>query len=108
MFQCCRAPSIGVSGFVPVWARSIFSSSCVVVRAWYVEFGGAATGGGAVRARVVHAARSAACLRVVLSCGCGCCCGGVCVATLAMPGVRAVESARAAAACVRALLGARD
>jgi hypothetical protein len=28
------APSIGVFGFVPVWARSIFSSSCVVVRAW--------------------------------------------------------------------------
>ena len=27
-----RAPSIGVSGFVPVWARSIFSSSRVVVR----------------------------------------------------------------------------
>ena len=30
------APSIGVFGFVPVWARSIFSSSCVVVRAWCV------------------------------------------------------------------------
>ena len=28
-----RAPPIGVFGFVPVWARSIFSSSCVVVRA---------------------------------------------------------------------------
>ena len=28
-----RAPSIGVFGFVPVWARSIFSSSRVVVRA---------------------------------------------------------------------------
>ena len=41
--QCCRAPSIGVSGFVPLWARSIFSSSCVVVRAWCLEFGGAAT-----------------------------------------------------------------
>ena len=27
-----RAPSIGVFGFVPVWARSIFSSSRVVVR----------------------------------------------------------------------------
>ena len=28
------APSIGVFfGFVPVWARSIFASSCVVVRA---------------------------------------------------------------------------
>ena len=27
------APSIGVFGFVPVWARSIFSSSYVVVRA---------------------------------------------------------------------------
>ena len=32
--QFSRAPSIGVFGFVPVWARSIFSSSCVVVRAW--------------------------------------------------------------------------
>ena len=28
------APSIGVFGFVPVWARSTVSSSCVVVRAW--------------------------------------------------------------------------
>ena len=28
------APSIGVFGFVPLWARSIFSSSRVVVRAW--------------------------------------------------------------------------
>ena len=28
------APSIGVFGFVPVWARSIFSSSRVVVRVW--------------------------------------------------------------------------
>ena len=63
----CRTPSIGVSGFVPVWARSSFSSSCVVVRAWCLEFGGAATGGGAVRARVVRAAHSAACLRVLLS-----------------------------------------
>ena len=27
-----RTPSIGVSGFVPVWARSILSSSCVVIR----------------------------------------------------------------------------
>ena len=27
------APSVGVFGFVPVWARIIFSSSCVVVRA---------------------------------------------------------------------------
>ena len=35
--QFCRTPSIGVSGFVPVWARSIFSSSCVVVRAWCLE-----------------------------------------------------------------------
>ena len=33
--QFSLAPSIGVSGFVPVWARSIFSSSCVVVRAWW-------------------------------------------------------------------------
>ena len=32
-----RAPSIGVFGFVPVWARSIFSSSCVVVRACLVS-----------------------------------------------------------------------
>ena len=32
--QFSRAPSIGVFGFVPVWARSIFSSSCVVVRWW--------------------------------------------------------------------------
>ena len=31
-----RAPSTGVFGFAPVWARSIFSSSCVVVRAWCV------------------------------------------------------------------------
>ena len=30
--QFCRTPSIGVSCFLPVWARSIFSSSCVVVR----------------------------------------------------------------------------
>ena len=30
-------PSIGVSGFAPVWALSIFSSSCVVVRAWCLE-----------------------------------------------------------------------
>ena len=30
------APSIGVFGFVPVWARSIFSSSVVVVRACLV------------------------------------------------------------------------
>ena len=42
--------------------------------------------------------------RTVLSCGCGCCCGGVCVATLAMLGVRTMESARAAAAS----LGARE
>ena len=91
----CRTPSIGVSGFVPVWARSIFSSSsCAVVRAWCLEFGGAAAGGGAMRARAVRAARRAACSRVVLPCGCGCCCGGVCAATLAMSGVRAVESAR--------------
>ena len=32
--QFSLAPSIGVFGFVPVWARSIFSSSRVVVRAW--------------------------------------------------------------------------
>jgi hypothetical protein len=41
-----RAPSIGVFGFVPVWARSIFSSSCVVVRAWCLVSGF----GGPVRA----------------------------------------------------------
>ena len=35
-----RAPSIGVFGFVPVWARSIFSSSCVVVRCLVSGFGG--------------------------------------------------------------------
>ena len=35
--QFPRAPSIGVFGFVPVWARSIFSSSFVVVRAWCLE-----------------------------------------------------------------------
>ena len=46
--QCSRAPSIGVSGFVPLWARSIFSWSCVVVRAWCLEFGGAASGGSAI------------------------------------------------------------
>ena len=59
--QFCRTPSIAVSGFVLVWARSIFSSSFVVVRAWCLEFGGVATGGGAVRARVAHAVRSAVC-----------------------------------------------
>ena len=32
------APSIGVFGFVPVRARSIFSSSFVVVRAWRLAF----------------------------------------------------------------------
>jgi hypothetical protein len=33
------APSIGVFGFfVPVWVRSIFSSSFVVVRAWRLAF----------------------------------------------------------------------
>ena len=37
--QFLRSPSIGVSGFVPVWARSIFSSSCVVVRAWCLVSG---------------------------------------------------------------------
>ena len=31
--QFSLAPSIGVFGFVPLRARSIFSSSCVVVRA---------------------------------------------------------------------------
>ena len=45
--QFSRTPPIGVSGFVSVWALSIFSSSCVVVRAWCLESGGAATGGGA-------------------------------------------------------------
>ena len=69
--------------------------SCVVS-----GVGSAATCGGARRAGAARAARSAACVCVVLPCGCGRCCGGACVATLAMPGVHAVESARAAAACV--------
>ena len=37
--QFSLAPSIGVFGLVPVWARSIFSSSCVVVRAWCLVSG---------------------------------------------------------------------
>ena len=47
--QFSLAPSIGVSGFVPLRARSIFSSSCVVVRAWCLEVGGAASGSGTMR-----------------------------------------------------------
>ena len=39
--------------------------------------------------------------------GCGRCCGGVCAAALAVPGVRAVRSTYAAAACARAL-GAKE
>ena len=83
-----------------------FSSSYVVVRAWRLEFCGAATatGGGAVRARAAHAARSAACSRVLLSCGCRRCCDGVCAAILATSGARAAEGARAVIACV---VGAR-
>ena len=92
--QFSLAPSIGVSGFVPMWARSIFSSLCIVVRACClvpVESGGAASVGGAMRARAVCAAcRGAACSRAVLPCGCGCCCGGVCVATLTTSGARVV------------------
>ena len=62
------------------------------------------TGGGAGRAGAARAARSAARVRVLLSCGCGCCSGGACVAALAVPGMRAVRSACvAAAACARAL-----
>ena len=108
--QFSLAPSTGVSGFVPMWARSIFSSSCVVVRAWCLEVGGAASGGGAMRMRAVHAACMAACSCVVLPCGCGCCCGSLCAATLAIsPGVLAVESARAVVAWrARWVPGARE
>ena len=38
-----------------LWARNIFSSSCVVVRAWCLEVDGAASGGGAMRVRAVRA-----------------------------------------------------
>ena len=110
--QCCRTPSIGVSGFAPVWARSILSeafrrraSSCVC---------GVRSRRRCYRRRCCASERGAWCvrrevwrLRVLLSCGCGCRCGGVCAATLAMPGARAVQSARATAACVRAL-GAKE
>ena len=52
-----------------------------------------------MRVRAVRAACRAACSRVVLPCGCGCCCGSsVCAATLAILGVLAVESARAVVA----------
>jgi hypothetical protein len=73
-------------------------ASSFVRGVWRLEFGGAASGGGAMRARAVCAACRAACARVVLPCGCGCCCGGVCAATLAASGVRAVGGARAVAA----------
>ena len=79
-------------------------ASSFVRGVWCPEFGGAASGGGAMRARAVRAACRAACLRVVLLCGCGCCCGGVRAATLVivMSGARVVESARAVVAwCAR-------
>ena len=107
-----HAPSTGVFGFVPLWTRSIFSSSCVVVRAWCLVPGvrrrcfrrrwcyASARGARGVQGGVL--ARG----RVVLPCGCGCRCGGVCAATLAASGVRAVESARAVVAwCARWVLG---
>ena len=95
--QFSLAPSIGVFGVVPVWARSIFScrASSFVRGVWRLELGGAAAGGGAMRARAVCAACRAACARAVLPFGCGCCCGGVCAATLAASGARAVGGARA-------------
>ena len=77
-------------------------ASSFVRGVWCLGFGGAASGGDAMRARAVCAACRAACSRAVLPCGCGCCCGGVCAATLAALGARAVEGARVAAAwCAR-------
>ena len=67
-----------------------------------LECGGAASGSGAMRARAVCAACKAARSRVVLLCGCGCCCGGVRGATLTALGAHVVGSARAAASwCAR-------
>ena len=61
------APSrIGVSGFVPVWARIIFSSSCVVGRAWCLASAAlllAAAWGGRAR-----------CARLAVRRACACCC----------------------------------
>ena len=69
---------------------------------WRLELGGAASGGGAMRARAVCVACKAAWSRVVLPCGCGCCCGGVRGATLTASGAHAMGGARAAAAwCAR-------
>ena len=78
--------------------------SCVVSDA--SEFGGAASGGGAMRARAARAACRVACARAMLLCGRGCCCGGgVCAATLTVTGARGVEGARVAAAwCARWVL----
>ena len=55
-------PSTGVSGFAPVWALSIFSSSCVVIRPWCLESAALllATGGGAGRAGAARAAQCGA------------------------------------------------
>ena len=73
--------------------------SCVVSDASASEFGGAASGGGAMRVRAACAACRVACSRAVLLCGRGCCCcGGVCIATLTVTGARGVEGARVAAA----------
>ena len=62
--QCHRSPSIGVSSVVSVWARSIFSSSCVDVRAWCLVSAAllpAAAQGG--RARCVRCAVRCVCAR---------------------------------------------
>ena len=59
-----------------------------------------------MRARAVCVARKAAWSRVVLPFGCGCCCGGVCVATLPVAGARGVEGARVGGGCVVRALGA--
>ena len=81
-------------------------ASSFVRGVWCLEFGGAVSGGGALRARAVRAACRAACLRVLLPCGCGCCYGGVCVATLTALGARVVGGAGVAAAwCARWVLG---
>ena len=55
-----------LSGFVSVWARSIFSSSCVVVRAWCL-----------VSAALLRAAARggrARCVRFEVRRACACCC----------------------------------
>ena len=64
--------------------------------------GAATTSGGAGRTGVVRAVRSAACVCVLLSCGCGWCSGGACAATLAVLSVLARRSVSVAAACARA------